>query len=331
MEQTNIIDVREMEHHHRENLIFPGLDSLKVGDELRIILEFDPVPLVHMLTAKGDFELLKEKRGDGEWILDVKRVNNGDDKKAQSKKLLRELKDGEMTHETQNEAKSLLELVDAKTLAIIEQGLIKEGVSHEEIRESLCDIHLDMIRDSLVSIKREVPPPHPINTLMEEHKVILKSLDGLDGVVDRIKEVASFADMEDDLPRLKDISHHLVEAESHHEREEDCLFTVIERHDITEPSNIMRMDHVEMRKRKKELYQYAHNPEDHDFDEFRVKIIELGSYLTKELERHIFKEDNILYQIALEVLSGEEWKEVKSKCDKIGYCCFTPNDRKEAE
>jgi len=262
--------------------------------------------------------------------LDVKRVNNGHDKKAQFKKLLRELKDGEMTPETQNEAKALLELVDAKTLGIIEQGLIREGVSREEIRESLCDIHLDMIRDSLISNKREVPPPHPINTLMEEHKVILKSLDELAGVVDRIKEAASFADMENGLPRLKDISHHLVEAESHHEREEDCLFPVLERHDITEPSNIMRMDHVELRKGKKELYQYAHNPEDHDFDEFRVKIIELGSYLTKELERHIFKEDNILYQIALEVLSGEEWKEVKRKCDKIGYCCFTPNDRKEA-
>jgi len=37
------------------------------------------------------------------------------------------------------------------------------------------------------------------------------------------------------------------------------------------------------------------------------------------------EENNILYPMALEAIKEENvWQEMKSKCDKIGYCCFTP-------
>jgi hypothetical protein len=65
------------------------------------------------------------------------------------------------------------------------------------------------------------------------------------------------------------------------------------------------------------------------FPSFKSKVTELGEYIARELESHIFKEDNILYQIALQVLTPEDWEKVKKECDKIGYCCFTPEDQKE--
>ena len=118
-----------------------------------------------------------------------------------------------------------------------------------------------------------------------------------------------------------------MEAESHHQREEEALFPKLEKHDIAEPGNIMKMDHVEFRKRKQALYQIAHSAEDYEFDEFRKRVVELAEYLPRELEGHIFKEDNIIYQIALQTLTSQEWQEVKKECDKIGYCCFTPENR----
>ncbi len=36
-----------------------------------------------------------------------------------------------------------------------------------------------------------------------------------------------------------------------------------------------------------------------DEGEFKRKVVELGEFLPRELHSHIFKEDNILYQIAL--------------------------------
>ncbi len=326
MNETKTIDVRRLEHAQRENLIFPSLEELKDNETLRIVLEFNPLPLVYMLKARDEFDILSEKEGPEKWILKVKRLAFGKDKKKQFKELLTELRKGEVSEETKEKAKTLLQAVDATTLGMMEQELIREGVSHDEIRKSLCDIHLEVLRDSLVSKRIEVSTPHPVHTFMEEHKIILDSLNELGSLVERLKEITSFAGMGEDQEKLKDIAHHLVEAESHHQREEEVLFPKLEKHDIVEPPQIFRMDHAEFRERKQELYQLAHNPQDYDFAEFKEKVIELGKYLPKELESHIFKEDNILYQIAIQVLSKEEWEEVKKECDKVGYCCFTPAD-----
>jgi hypothetical protein len=248
------------------------------------------------------------------------------DTKEQLKKLIKQLKEGEISDEAKEGAKELLQAIDAKTLGLIEQELIREGISHDEIRKSLCDVHLDVLKDTMVSKRVEVEAPHPVHTFMEEHKIILYSLSELSLLIERLKGIDNFETMRDDLEKLKDIAHHLVEAESHHDREEQCLFPKLEKHDVSEPPKIMRMDHVEFKKRKQELNKLAHNHEDYDFGAFKEKVIALGVYLTQELESHIFKEDNILYQIALQVLSKEEWDDVKKEADKIGYCCFTPKD-----
>jgi len=257
--------------------------------------------------------------------LNVRRVHKAEgEKKEQFKKLLQELKEGEVSEKSKAEAKSLLQTVDAKTLGVIEQELIREGVSHEEIRRSLCDIHLEVMKDSLVSKRIEVQPPHPVHTLMEEHKIILESLHKLGSLVGRLEKMRNFGKMHGDLDKLKEIAHHLVDAESHHQREEDVLFPRLRAHDIIEPPDIMKLDHDEFRKRKQELFKLASNHSDYDFNDFKNRVLNAGAYLVKELDSHIFKEDNILYQIALQVLSEEEWQEIKRENDKIGYCCFTP-------
>ncbi len=332
MNAIKTINVKGLAHIEREELILPGIEALKTSEMARIVVEFNPMPLVYMLKAQGEFEIVYEKEGPDEWILQVTRITPQEDRKEQFKELLQGLKEGEVSEEAKEKAKTLLQSVDAKTLGIMEQELIREGISHEEIRKSLCDIHLEVLRDSLVAKRQEVSAPHPINTFMEEHKVILNSLNELGSLVERVKEITSFTSMGEDQEKLKDIAHHLVQAESHHQREEEILFPALEKHDIVEPAQTFRLDHVEFRERKQELYQLAHNSREHGFSEFKARVIELGEYLTRELESHIFKEDNILYQIALQVLSPEEWEKVKKGCDKVGYCCFTPEDQnKEAD
>lgn len=325
MSKVKTIDVRGLAHIEREKLLFPSIESLEDDEMLRLVIEFNPVPLVFMLKAQGEFKISYEKDGPEEWILNVARIVPKDELKASLKRLFKELKSEKVSEETREKAKKLLKDVDARTLSVLEQELMNEGVSKEDVRRSLCDIHLEAMRDNLVSKRIDVEAPHPVHTFMEEHRVILNSLEELGSLVERLKGRAVLE--EGSLEELQDISHHLVEAESHHQREEDVLFPRLEDHGIVEPSEIMKMDHVEFRARKKELYQLAHNPQDYDAEEFRRKVIELGNYLAKELKSHIFKEDNIIYQIALQELAPEEWNRVKKDCDKIGYCCFTPEDQ----
>ena len=329
MNAVKTIDVKGLEHAERERLVFPGVEALKENETARFVWEFNPVPLVYMLKARGVFGITYEKEGPDEWILQVTRTAPEEDKKEQLKELLADLRGGQVSPEAKEKAKTFLQTVDAKTLGTMEQELIRGGVSHDEIRKSLCDIHLEVLRDTLVTSRLEVSAPHPVHTLMEEHEIILDNLKELAAITKRLKGINSFEDMGQDIEKLKDIAHHLVEAESHHQREEDVLFPALEKHDIVEPASIMKLDHVEFRKRKKELYQIVQNYQDHNFPQYKAKVSELGEYLATELDSHIFKENNILYQIALQVLSTEEWDGIKQLCDRLGYCCFTPEDQND--
>lgn len=332
MKTIRTIDVKGLEHEEKEKLIFPNLEELNISEDLNIIFDFDPVPLTYMLKARQEFEIKYEKKGPPEWILNIIRISTSEfdgDKKKAFKKLIQEIKE-DGSDELKEEAKKIFQGLDAKSLALMEQDLIREGVSHDEIRESLCDIHLEVIRDALVEKRIDVTSPHPIHTFMEEHKVIVESLENLTVLLEKLKTKTSFDEMGTDIEGFKEIAHHLVEAESHHQREEDVLFPQINKHEITEPTEIMKLDHVEFLKKKKSLYNFTYNWQDFSFDEYKNNVLELGQFLAKELESHIFKEDNILYQIALQVLTEEEWGEVKRECDKIGYCCFAPEDPEQA-
>lgn len=328
-DEIKTIDPRGLEHHEKEKLIFPSIEDLSKGDSLRIVMEFNPIPLVYMLKTRGEFEVFFEKEGPDEWILVVKRIAVEENRKEKLEAMVRRLKSGDISEETKARAKELFQASDAQSVGEMEQELIKQGISRETIRSSLCDIHLEILRDKLLDQKVEVESPHPIHSLMEEHKVILESLSALKTTLIRLRKAKSFKEFGSGLKKLRESAHHLVEAESHHQREEEALFPKLEDHDITEPVAVMQSDHVAFRKRKQALYQLAYNPGDIDFESFKTRGAELGEYLVEELESHIFKEDNIIYQIALQTLSEKEWEVVKRECDKIGYCCFTPQDQIE--
>jgi DUF438 domain-containing protein len=42
------------------------------------------------------------------------------------------------------------------------------------------------------------------------------------------------------------------------------------------------------------------------------------------LSSHFYKENNILFPTALQVIAGDEWKDIRHQFDELGYCCFTP-------
>ena len=245
------------------------------------------------------------------------------DKAEKVKKLLRDLKSVEDLGKLKDEAKDILRSISPSELALIEQEMIHEGVSREEMKK-LCDVHLEILKESLEGVEVNVEPGHPIHTMMEEHKMILGFLDRLKEVLESLDKAESFDEVREDVEFLIHISEHLVEADRHHKREEDVLFPAMKEHGVVEPPEIMKEEHDEMRPRKKELYETAKSWESFDYDEFRKKVKELAEYIIEELPKHIYKEDRILYPLAVQTIPEKLWDELKRKCDEIGYCCFTP-------
>ncbi|MEM2914087.1 MAG: DUF438 domain-containing protein [Candidatus Bathyarchaeia archaeon] len=242
--------------------------------------------------------------------------------KNELKALLRRIKSVGDVEKIKPEIKEALSKLDPAELALAEQELMAEGISVEEIRK-LCEPHLELLREGIIKRRQTLDPSHPIQILREEHEVILQKIEELR----RILEKPAKNYDEHELNKLKDIVHHLIEAESHHKREEEALFPELERKGITGPPKVMQMEHEELRAHKKALKELLETHKKLSYKNFLSTLKEHGSYIVQNLDSHIFKENNILYPTALRTIEGETWTKIKKKFDEIGYCCFTPKEK----
>lgn len=232
------------------------------------------------------------------------------DRKETLKDLIRKLHQGADVEALREQFKELLRSVSPEEIARVEEELIGEGISREEIQK-LCDIHLELFRESLEKAEPIAPPGHPINILMEEHKFLLRFS----------RMLLEIASGDRDREKLKEVIEHFKEAERHLLREENVLFPYLEKHGITQPPAIMWMEHDKIRGIEKSLYALA------DFlceEGVLEKLGKIGGELSEALSSHIYKENNILFPTALRVIEASEWVEIRREFDEIGYCCFTP-------
>jgi uncharacterized protein (DUF2249 family) len=88
MPAVQTINVKGLEHDQREQLIFGGMEKLGIGHKAKLIVEFNPLPLVFMLKSGGEFDVVYEKEGPDEWILGITRKIPRDDKRGLLKQLL---------------------------------------------------------------------------------------------------------------------------------------------------------------------------------------------------------------------------------------------------
>lgn len=244
--------------------------------------------------------------------------------KEELKQVLRELNEQGDVPAVKARAAELLRGVDAHTLSLAEQELEQEGMDDEALRK-LCAVHLEVLGEGLEQQRPEVAAAHPIGILMDEHKIILQNLEELREISDRVRAAASLSEIEGQLPRLKAISHLLLDTESHHRREEETIFPRLESYGVTGPPRIMRQEHEELRAKKRRLAELVEQAGSTSYEELAKELAHVGHYIATTLKDHIYKEDNILYPTALSTLEPEEWPEVLKEFEGIGYCCFTPH------
>lgn len=241
--------------------------------------------------------------------------------KDELKQVLKQLKSQSDIASVRQRAEKLLNNVDPRVLSLAEQELLREGFSQDDLR-SLCDIHLQLLSGKIEG-KPETDLSHPISILQEEHKAISGYLDKLEEIAKKLNTDTNLRLSQDQLTELRTVSQMLLEAESHHKREEDALFPRLEQQGINGPPSIMRLEHNELRKRKKALKELIERADRLEATNFSQELNELTGYIVPTLRSHIFKEDNILYPTALQAIRGDEWSSIRRQFDEIGYCPFT--------
>lgn len=245
-------------------------------------------------------------------------------KKDLLKQLIRRLHDGEPPDKLKVEFRNLLAQTQPHEIAQIEQELIEEGIPREEIQR-LCDLHLEVFREALERVQINVPPGHPLHILMEEHKLMLEFARELEATAQRIARAENLQPMRDAMELAGDIAHHFTEYERHMEREENALFPFLEKHGVTQPPAIMWSEHNEFRDMRKQLLSLLENASQEPSDEWSNELVQISQSILSHLTSHYYKENNILFAMALRFISPDEWRQVRADFDEIGYCCFTPH------
>jgi len=239
------------------------------------------------------------------------------------KKLIMQLHAGASPEEVKERFKQVLEGITPSEIAKLEQELIEEGMPREEIQR-LCDVHLAVFREQLEKQRLEATPENPTTILTEEHKILLQLLEKLNTIVNRVQQAKDAKHVSEEMSQTKRIAEDLLDAEKHYLREENVLFPILEKHGITEPPAIMWMEHNQLRERKKQLRSLVDNYYAMNFQDFKNQFAETAKSLNNILSSHIFKENNILFAMALKVVTEQEWRDVRREFDEVGYCRFTP-------
>ena len=234
-------------------------------------------------------------------------INNRSKRKEQLKEVIRLLHEGKTVDEVKADFAELLSHVGATEIVELEQALVDEGLPEQEIQR-LCDVHVAVFRESLdAAAAPEEAPGHPIDTFRRENELAAEVLEALRAAI----EGSDWEAARQQLRRLREYDRHYL-------RKEDILFPYLEKHGFRAPTSVMWGIHDDIRAKWKELGALLDaNPED-------MGVSELLQGLEQAIRDMFYKEENILFPNAMELLTPEEWQAVRAQESEVGYFQVQP-------
>ncbi|NYB72536.1 DUF438 domain-containing protein [Sedimentibacter hydroxybenzoicus DSM 7310] len=237
-------------------------------------------------------------------------INNREYRKEIIKQIIKELHDGKSVDEVKSRFEEAFKGVSAVEITEAEQALIKEGLPITEVQR-LCDVHSAVFKGSIEEIHRESDPTkipgHPANVLFLENREIEKIIEN------KIKPYIDNLSDKESVEKLKDGFEQLLKIDIHYSKKENLLFPYMEKYGITAPPKVMWGVDDEIRADLKSIYSDLSSG--HLNDEIKKRIEEA---LTRVNEM-IFKEENIMIPMLLDVMSQDEWKTAADNSSEIGH------------
>lgn len=195
--------------------------------------------------------------------------------------------------------KRFLELVkdvSPSEIAGMEQRLMAEGMPEQEVKK-LCSVHVEVFRESLdKKAMPGLPSGHPVHTLMLENRYA-------EGILHDMELLGDLKELPALLGRLSQIDRHYL-------RKENQLFPALEAKGISGPTKVMWSIHDDIRAKLKEASLKAGSGKA-EKEDVRALIDMVNDM--------IYKEERILFPMALETLTEDDWTRVKMGEEEIGY------------
>ena len=165
-----------------------------------------------------------------------------EERQALIKSLLERLGAGESVDDVREDFRRNFESVSGGEIAAAEQALIRGGVPVEEVQR-LCDVHATLFEGSVSCATpagaAETQPGHPVRVMREENERIGAFLEEVKGHLADARGISGEREIDEAAAVLGRDIEAFSAVFTHYKRKEELLFSHLENHDITGPSNVM--------------------------------------------------------------------------------------------
>jgi hypothetical protein len=211
----------------------------------------------------------------------------------------------------------LIKDINPSEIAKMEQKLMEEGMPETEIKR-LCDVHVEVFKEALGQQEApSAPPGHPLHTFMKENRAVEGIVHETKGILEKLCDTPDKEVFRQHRKNLGALIERLSDINLHYLRKENQLFPVLEKHGISGPSEVMWAIHDDIR----QTLKYARA----QISELQVPLV-YGTlkYLLQSIDDMVYKEEHILFPMAMEILAEADWIKVQQGEEEIGYAWIEP-------
>ena len=246
-------------------------------------------------------------------------INNSKKRKELLKYMILQLHKGKETDTVKKQLGELFGQIPYGEVVEVEQELIAEGLPREEVIK-LCDVHSKALKGVVEESEMDnVPPGHPVHTFVQENRALQAEIAGFA----ELNKQLSDHSLQDYWTAVRGYLNKLSDVDKHYRRKENLLFPYLEKKDITGPPTVMWGKHDEIREQLKAAHE-AVSEKSGDKEEWESVIELVFEPLLDALEEMVYKEEQILFPMALEELTENEWYEIYQQSLEIGFCLYDP-------
>lgn len=233
--------------------------------------------------------------------------------------IIKDLHQGLSLAEAKQRMEDEVGTISSLEIAEVEQSLIDEGMSPDEIKR-FCNVHALLFESALqVDLTNEENPAHPVSLLKRENREIEK----LTAALRELRKQAEAGQVAGFVREARVLLKRAQDLDLHYTKKEQLLFPFLEKYGFMGPSKVMWGKHNEIRDLQKQATAAL---EDVDTTaEVDAFVAERLNPLIDEVDGMIFKEENILFPAALEKLKADDWIEILKESDQVGYAYIRPH------
>jgi DUF438 domain-containing protein len=249
-------------------------------------------------------------------------INNSSKRKAELKRLILKLHDGEDQTAVRNELVNVLSQVPYGEVVEVEQELISEGLPEEEVLR-LCDVHSEVLEGRIdLSAAKKIPEGHPVDVMVKENDELKKVTTAIRDLLNKIEKIGD-REIEKNILGLRALFNQLFDVDKHYQRKEYLIFPYLENKGITGPPKVMWGKHDEIREQIKGGIELL------KVDGISAKELLASAELillpaVKAVDEMVTKEEEILFPMAMDNINDADWYQIAKQSLEIGYCLYDP-------